>query len=204
MVGVWVYMLAYILASYNCIATVTATRKSQKNSLSSLQVIAKENDTDRGTAGWANLLTATDMQLPKDLAAENETFPAVRKLEGLWDLHRFNTLLWHKVVVLLAVFLQYYRWICLQIVTTCSNQGVHLQTYLDGIQLFDIMHSLNLQFSEVAINCIAKRNETRHSINTGKCEWEHTETLGFHSQCNSEINFNVFSAETAIAKLGVT
>lgn len=43
-------MLAYILASYNCIATVTATRKSQKMSLSSLQVIAKENGTDRGTA----------------------------------------------------------------------------------------------------------------------------------------------------------
>lgn len=51
MVGVLVHMLAYILASYNCIATVTATRKSQKNSLGSLQLIAKENDTDRGTAG---------------------------------------------------------------------------------------------------------------------------------------------------------
>lgn len=113
----------------------------------------------------------------KDLAAENETFPAVRKLEGLWDLHRFNTVLWHKAVVLLAVFLQQNRWMCLQIVTACSNQGVHLHPHLDGVQLFHTMHSLNLQFSELAINCIAEMNESRHNINTRKCEWEHTETL---------------------------
>lgn len=51
MVGFWVHMLVHILARYNCIATVTATTKSQKISLSSLQVIANESDTDRGTAG---------------------------------------------------------------------------------------------------------------------------------------------------------
>ena len=93
MIGVWVHTLAYILASCNCIATVTATRKSPKNSLSYLQVIAKENNTGRSTTDSANLLTATDKPLPKDLAAENESSPAVRKLEGLWDLHRFNTVL---------------------------------------------------------------------------------------------------------------
>lgn len=56
-----------------------------KNSPSDLQVIAKEKDTGRGTTGSANLLTAPDKQLPEGLAAENESFPAVRKLEGLWD-----------------------------------------------------------------------------------------------------------------------
>lgn len=70
MVGVWIHMLAYFPDSCNSIATVTATRKSQKDSLSYPQVIAKENNTDTSTAGSANLLTAADKQLPKDLAAE--------------------------------------------------------------------------------------------------------------------------------------
>lgn len=46
-------------------------------------MIAKENDTGRSTAGSANLPAATDKQLPKDLAAENESFPAVGKFKGL-------------------------------------------------------------------------------------------------------------------------
>lgn len=134
----------------------------------------------------------------KDLGAENGTFPAERKLERLCDLHGFNAVLWQKAVVLLAVSLQWCRWICLQVVTACySNQGVHLHTHSDGVQFFDIMHSLNFQFSELVLNCIAKRNEIRHNINTGKSERDHTEALKFSSQCNSEMNFCVFSAETA-------
>lgn len=92
MVGVWVYVLAYILARCNCIAT-DSYQKVLKNSLSYLQVIAKEKDKGRSTTASANLLTGTDKQLPKDLAAENESFPAVRKLGGLWDLHRSNAVL---------------------------------------------------------------------------------------------------------------
>lgn len=76
--------------------------------------------------------------------------------------------------------------------------------YLDSIQLFEMMHSLHLQFLELANNCIANRNEIRHSINRRKCEQEHTETLKFNSQCKSQTNFSIFSAETAIVKLGVT
>lgn len=76
--------------------------------------------------------------------------------------------------------------------------------YLDTIQLFEMMHSLHLQFLELANNCIANRNEIRHSINIRKCEQEHTETLKFNSQCKSETNFSVLSAETAHVKFGVT
>lgn len=83
------------------------------------------------------------------------------------------------------------------VIARYSNQGVHLHTHSDGVQYFDNMHSLNLQFSELAINCIARRNEIRHNINTGKSEREHTETLKLSSQCNSEMDFCVFSAETA-------
>jgi len=56
-------------------------------------VIAPERVPGRSTTGSVNLLTATDKQFPKDLAAENGSFPAARKLEGVWDLHRFNTVL---------------------------------------------------------------------------------------------------------------
>lgn len=48
-----------------------------------MQGIAKRKHSGRGTTDLANALTATDKQVPNDLAAENKSFPAVRKSEGL-------------------------------------------------------------------------------------------------------------------------
>lgn len=55
--------------------------------------------------------------------------------------------------------------------------------------------------------CIANQQMKRGRVSRDENvehKQEYTETLKFNSQCNSKLNLNTFSAETATAKLEVT